>query len=260
MPPTTMISRDRWGRPLLVPPGGGSRTAYTRVTTLAKTLDDTHNLINWAGRQVAVGMSRRPDLVALAASADGDRKSLDTVAEEAKAAAGSSSAANLGTAVHAFCEQLDLGQPPFGVPDDLKGDLRAYLQMRQRLGIGIDTECVEVFVADDELRVAGTADRVITIGGRRYIADIKTGSIAYGQQAIGIQLACYAGARRYDADTDRWGGGLAVSQEVGYIIHLPVGTGTASLVPVDLVAGRRLAHLAATVRLARRESLFGDAL
>src|SRR5690606_327328 len=56
------IPRDRFKRPLIVPPDGGTPVAYTRATTLAKTLDDTYNLQQWAERQVLVGAGMRPDL------------------------------------------------------------------------------------------------------------------------------------------------------------------------------------------------------
>src|SRR5690606_1008152 len=56
------VQRDRWGRPLIVPPGGGDPVAYTRVSTLAKALDDTSNLMAWKQRVTAVGLARRQDL------------------------------------------------------------------------------------------------------------------------------------------------------------------------------------------------------
>ena len=36
--PMNEIPRDRWDRPLIIPPNGGQPVAYTRVSTLAKAL------------------------------------------------------------------------------------------------------------------------------------------------------------------------------------------------------------------------------
>ncbi|MGK3946754.1 hypothetical protein ABK046_51375, partial [Streptomyces caeruleatus] len=66
------LERDRYGRPLVVPADGGKKVAYTRCTTFVGAAEDTFPLSQWQQRQVAVGLSKRPDLVSLAASAEGD--------------------------------------------------------------------------------------------------------------------------------------------------------------------------------------------
>ena len=33
------VTRDRWERPLIIPPDGGEKEVYARVSTLAKSLD-----------------------------------------------------------------------------------------------------------------------------------------------------------------------------------------------------------------------------
>jgi hypothetical protein len=48
--PATEIPRDRWGRPLIEPPDGGKPIGYTRVSTLAKALDDKTSLMDWKCR------------------------------------------------------------------------------------------------------------------------------------------------------------------------------------------------------------------
>ena len=53
------IPRDRWGRPLITPVDGGDPMPYTRVSTLAKALDDKTALTDWKCRQVAIGPLRR---------------------------------------------------------------------------------------------------------------------------------------------------------------------------------------------------------
>ena len=57
------ISRDRWVRPLITPVGGGKPVGYTRVSTLAKALDDTTNLTAWKLRTAAVGLAKSPSVI-----------------------------------------------------------------------------------------------------------------------------------------------------------------------------------------------------
>ena len=66
--------RDRWGRYLVADPKGGKGKGYTRVTTLTKTCSDTHGLTEWIKRVVAVGIAKRPDLIAEAANLTVDDK------------------------------------------------------------------------------------------------------------------------------------------------------------------------------------------
>src|SRR5690606_39704891 len=113
------IPRDRYGRPLIVPEGGGTPVPYVRATTLAKTLDDTFNLQQWAKRQVIVGAGVRPDLGVAAAvagpqAAAGDRyakKELDKLADAAMEVAGASTKRNMGTVLHSLSERVDRGEP-----------------------------------------------------------------------------------------------------------------------------------------------------
>ena len=102
--------RDRYGRPLIVPEGGDKHVPYTRPTTIADTLDDRHNLELWMQRQVALGLVARPDLVARIATTDPtDKSTLNGICSDARDAAGSSAAANLGTAIHAAVEAVNRG-------------------------------------------------------------------------------------------------------------------------------------------------------
>ncbi len=59
----TEIERDRYGRPLVVPPAGGKAIAYTRATTIANSLDDASALTAWKMRMAAIGLTSRPDIL-----------------------------------------------------------------------------------------------------------------------------------------------------------------------------------------------------
>lgn len=49
--------RDRWGRPLIVPVGGGKPEGYKRTTTFIDVLDDKSNLTDWKTRIVVTGVA-----------------------------------------------------------------------------------------------------------------------------------------------------------------------------------------------------------
>lgn len=62
-PPRSYVLRDSWGRPLVAPPNGGTRVPYRRTTTFVDALENTAGLTRWKLRQLASGLSHRPDLV-----------------------------------------------------------------------------------------------------------------------------------------------------------------------------------------------------
>ena len=69
---------------MILPPNGGKRVAYRRVTTFVGALEDINGLLKWKARQVAYGMGQRRDLVLSAAAANPDnKKALGNIAETA---------------------------------------------------------------------------------------------------------------------------------------------------------------------------------
>lgn len=227
--------RDRWGRPLILQPDG-KRTGYTRVTTVAKTLEDEGSLAAWKMRQVAVGLARRPDLLALASTAAGDKARLDKITQQALDAAASDARANLGTALHSIVEQLGLGMPVDILPD-LAGDIDAW----RRTSAGLGIEAHETFVVNDTWQYAGTFDFVLRHPqtGALVIGDLKTGAdLSYSWRSIAVQLAAYAHAEHcYNVDSDTRSPMPDIDRSVGIVVHLPAGEGRCEIHEVDLVAG-----------------------
>lgn len=254
--------RDRWGRYLLPVPGKAKPQGHTRVTTLVKAIDDTSNLEKWACRMTAVGIAQSPDLQALVASHTDDRDALNRAVDEAKDRARTGAAANTGTALHKFCEMADAGLPV--PPGEWEPDVAAYRSTLDACGVEVLVDYMESIVRVGELGAAGTFDRLVRIGGRTYVADIKTGSIDYGHTTIPAQLACYAHGDLWNGEDDPATAytslaEMGVDQELGLIIHLPAGTGTCRLVWADLVAGWEIAKLCHTVREWRkRKDTFSD--
>jgi hypothetical protein len=238
------IQRDRFGRPLVVPPGGGKPTPYTRCTTYVDCLEDKFNLAKWQQRMVAIGITERTDLrLAVAAHRD-DKNRLNDLCEQALEAAKATAGATTGTALHAFTEQHDRGQLDLRrVPPDFRADLDAYITATRGFGI-VD---IETFGVLDDLKIAGTWDRILTVDGVPYIADLKTGSIEFGMGKIAMQLAVYSRCQRYDMATHQRSP-LTVDQDRALVIHLPAGTGECSLHWVDINAGWDAVDLATQVR------------
>jgi hypothetical protein len=240
--------RDRWGRPLIVPPDGGKPVGYTRATTVAKTLDDEGSLIKWTQRMTAAGLARRSDLLALVSSrltADGDipeqhKAEVQRLCDEAKEHGGGSRAANLGTALHALTEQVDLGDNPT-IPTNFQPDIDAY----RRAVEPFQVLAVEQFVVLDDHQIAGTLDRLWQLpDGRIVIADLKTGqNLDYSWRSIAVQLAIYAAGTRYRDGQRSPLHCDGVNPDIGIVIHLPIGQARCDLYQVDLRAGTvALAH------------------
>lgn len=155
------IPRDRWKRPLIVPPGGGKPVPYTRASTLGKAIEDTYHINRWEVRAVALGMSRREELVARAAAIpenEGEhREPLQGIATEAKTAGGGDKGANIGTALHKLAERADDGDDLSYLPSLLKEAIEAYL----RCMADFEVLASETFVVCDPLQTAGSFDRVV---------------------------------------------------------------------------------------------------
>jgi len=247
------IPRDRWGRPLVVPPTGGKATAYTRCTTFVSAVEDTYNLSRWQQRMVALGLADRRDLQLAVAAHREDKEKLNAICEQALEAAKGHAAATTGTALHAITETHDRGNEVGTLPDEAQADLNAYVDATTDL----TAVMIEQFMVQDPLKIGGTPDRVVKYRGKKYIADLKTGSIDYGFLKIAAQLAVYARSRPYDVRTNDRMEPHGSEVDRGIVIHLPAGTGTCTLYWIDLIAGWEIVKLARDLR-AKRALKFAD--
>jgi hypothetical protein len=252
---------DHWGRYLIVPEDGDKPVPHTRATTHAATLDDRYGLEKWSQRMVAIGLSRRSDLLAqVAAAPDEDRGRIDSIVVDAIEAAEASKGRNIGEALHQFTERLDSGELELAnVPDPWRADVAAYRAAMDEAGFKV--ELIERVCVVPRLIVAGTFDRLVVRDGRRFVLDVKTGQrLDYGWGAIATQLALYSrAATLYDVDTAEHSPMPDVDQRVGIVAHVPAGGGTCELVTVDLEVGWRGAELARLVRTWRKATFrLGD--
>ncbi|MGW1040056.1 hypothetical protein [Streptomyces sp. NPDC002547] len=281
--PNLSVPRDGWGRPLVVPEGGGKPKGHTRTTTFIDCIEDKSNLIDWGKRMVLVGAARRLDIIEKAAGLDpedpADKKTLNVLAEQLTDASGANDKSRRGTYLHDLSEYVDRGDPlPNTISGDDLDDMAAYMASTAVLTV----IAVEQFVIVPELSVGGTFDRLSHYEGPgpdgkpikgNFITDTKTGSVEYGRLKMASQLAVYSRGKLYDhtkfpvnADDKK---ALAawkkqtftaeqaaeaysplppVNQNWGIIVHLPAGTGTCKLYWANLKIGWRLAQLALTIR------------
>ncbi len=257
--PGPPIKRDRYGRYLLNDPITGEEKPYTRATTIAKTMSDQYQIGKWRERMVALGISRRPDLIAGAAALSteqADKKALQAIAESAAEAAGASSKATLGTALHRFTERLDKGEPTHA-PEAYHADLLAYAEELQRIGVIVHPELMERVLVLPDIGVAGTTDRILELNGELLIGDLKTGAtLDFGGMDIAIQLALYAHATHYLNDDGEWEEMPKVNQERGMVLHLPVQEGRCEAKSVDIATGWEMVQAALEVRQWRKRKNF----
>jgi hypothetical protein len=261
-----VVEVDRWNRYLLPDPVTGQDRAWTRVTTLSSALANTYGLELWKLRQVALGMSRREDLLSLAASCtntDKDKKTLNKIAREALEAAGSSRGANLGTAFHKLAEQWDEGQRIPHVRGDSRYALERYAGLLIRKGVKVVPEYTERIVCNTTYGVCGTLDRVVQWDGHDglTIMDLKSQKdLSYSGNEITIQQACYATAQyMWNEKRGEWEPIPKLNQHEALIAWIPTEKKIADMFRVSIELGRQLASLAVQVREEqKRKDHFGD--
>jgi hypothetical protein len=237
------VERDRYGRPLVAPADGGKAKAYTRCTTYVSALEDTYNLGLWQQRMVALGLADRPDLLLAVSAHRDDKDRLNKICDDAREAAKASAAATTGTALHSLVERMDRGLPLGAVPAAYAADLKAY----ERATSVLEHVHIEELMVLDELKIAGTPDRLALHEERLKVADVKTGSIEWGAGKIAMQLAVYAHSKLYHPAT---GARTELDIDTGeaIVVHLPAGQGRCELHRIDIAAGWEAVQLARQVR------------
>jgi hypothetical protein len=235
---------DRWGRPGILVHGEKKPVWHTRVSTLAKTLDDQNGLTSWKCVMVAGGAALRPDILAKIAArwprTELNKAELNEYAEELKEAAAASAGANMGDALHEMVARVNRGEDFKPLPT-FEADIKAYRDLLERHGLETIPEYVERTVVIEGLSepIAGSFDLLVRKAGKLYVADLKTGQkLDLAWQAIAVQLTLYSrGTSLYRWEDDGRDPMPEVDQKTGLVIHLPAGSAAATLHVVDLVAG-----------------------
>lgn len=239
--------RDRWKRYML-PDRDGNVVPWTRVTTICGTLDRGENLKDYKARNVARGVGMNPGLAALAAShvdQNGEDKGVyQGIIADAEVLAGANTKRDKGTALHKFCEAVELGLMELtDVIEPWRGRVRQYLRAIEQAGLILVPEATEQIYYHDDYGVAGTGDRAYrahkTMTPR--MTDLKTGRVDYGARKIPCQVAAYQEhTATFDTRTNERGEPFELDPITGYLIHLPADGTTCDIFTVDLVRGREL--------------------
>ena len=269
----TDVRRTKDGRPYIWSFEKEKETPYTRVTSFIDVLDDKTMLARWGERMALLGIRDSVELgrelMALLpcdpedeAALDAEKKALNDLVSRAKEFAGSRKAAQYGTDLHGLTEMADRAEVLPDLDAKVQADLDAYLVALERHRI-VPVE-IEVFVANDELKAAGTFDRTMDWyrdgwdePPMRVIGDLKTGRVDYGQGKLAMQLALYANSKRYDPEKPQERESLGVSTTTGLVIHLPAGKAECKVYETDLTLGWEGLQLAKQVREWRRRTARG---
>lgn len=259
------IEYDRWGRYANLPaiPGVTGFQAWTRVTTIAKTLEDTYYLELWKQRQVIMGIKNNPSLLDPISGARFNPTSnhgktlLNSIASTAMDEAGSYTGAQKGTAFHDLTEAFDRGNVS-AMPLDTDEDrnsfemLKAYKRQLDLHNITMIPNLMERVVACPALNVAGRLDRIVSDDGILRIGDVKSQkTLDFGQMSLAIQLAVYANSTHMlDQETWKWEPmPEGLDRTIGVILWVPAEEpGRAEVHDVDLDFGWTLAKAAVKVR------------
>jgi hypothetical protein len=244
---------DRWDRYLL-PDADGKTTGWTRVTTFADSLANPYALSLWQQRMVALGIGRRPDLLALASTIAGpeDKEPLADIVRQAHEAAGTHADANTGTALHdARKHHLKTGEinPLFAQ------ELMAYERALREHGIRSNPEWTEKVCIVPEYHVAGRLDEIgLCADGKYRIVDTKTGKLEpYNHLKFTIQVAMYAHASAmWDEAAKRYVPMPPIERDYALIVHVRPGSDKAEVHRVNIGMGWVLARLCQEARDARK--------
>lgn len=253
-------SPDRYDRYVLAHPGrDGKVVTLSRCTTVVKAGDDMYALGEWQKGNVALGLSRRTDLLALAGTMKPGDKSLKRLVKDAEEAGGGSAKANLGTALHGYTEMVDWGRPLTDVPEPHRADIGAYLDALVANRLTVVPAAIERITMTSEWDgIAGKFDRVYRlVDGTYVIGDVKSGKVGYDPKVMFAQMAVYAqGVNEvgvYDVARECWEHlPFEVRTDVALIVHLPAGEGKCTVYVADLEVGRAHVAFCASVRRQRK--------
>lgn len=216
------------------------------------------------------------------------KDALDAIVEEAAELAGRNDKARAGTHLHSLAEISDekgidavrkMHESGETIRNEETGEdvpitktdlasIEAYAARMTRLGAKVLYS--EAVIVNDELGYAGRLDRVLLVKlpelkvqtpegiivrkadgrARRYIADIKSGSLEYGAGKISRQLSAYALGDVYDLETGERTRHSAAT-DIALVFHLPQGAGVCTVHVVDIRTGGLLLKLSGEVRRAR---------
>lgn len=293
-PPRAKVSYDGYGRYKLPSPSTGRPTGFSRATTIAKTLEETYNLSRWSRRQAVkaiiaavgaadadedgtdvfdtAGSDRTPVGVlgdVMAAIVAEDDRALDAAVDLLDNLTGGADARELGEAVHAWLEAVDIGTVlPWQVPTMFQPYVAAARDALRRAGLVAVAEYVERIVLNDrgDETVVGTIDRIyrVVTTGELIMGDVKTSkTLDYSWLPYSVQVGGVYGYAtkmfRADADVSQgqhgWEPMPEIGQKFAVILHVPSDQPERSaVVTIDMYFGGESMVASLDARKRRKES------
>ncbi|ADD81147.1 exonuclease [Rhodococcus phage ReqiPine5] len=248
------------------PEGSGKTKAYTRTTTMTKTLEDTTHVVKWEKRRLIEGIlsygEKTPELFEaldqLFADEDANKTAINKRMEDLEVAGGRWLAAEFGTAVHAWAEEVDCGRLLLrDVPEEYREWVDQYLKRLAAKAITPMPEYTERVVYNSKANCCGQLDRVYLMpDGDLVLGDVKTSkSLIYSYGAYSMQLAIYRDADyMLSEDGTTWEPMPQFNRDYALLANIPSNNpeGT-ELYPYELGPGRAGLELALAVRKHRND-------
>jgi len=258
--PTDDVPLDGWNRYLLPHPITGKLQAWSRVSTIAKSVSDQWALGQWSCRHTALGLSKKPKLLdeIQGLHPEKDKNRIQSIVDEAMEVANAHYRAQEGTDFHTdaqFWEES--GQPSLGEDDSL--ELHLYQKLLEQEEITVLSEYIERVIVIPDLGVAGTLDKFLYKEEWELprIGDLKTGktsNLKYLFNETSIQEALYSrGTYMWTGKNNGYMEMPEIDQQFGVIIHVPIGEKRASLWNIDIDEGWAAVDLCFKVREWRKQ-------
>ncbi len=249
----------RRGRYTLPNPESGKSKSWQRVTNFIKLCEDTYHLELWKQRNVAKGLSMRPDYVEAVQPLDvkADKERLNRICERAQDIAGAYKNTEEGTALHTSTELADYaGCSLDSVPIRHHVRVQMYLDALRANGLAVVPDMIERVTASVKYEVAGKFDRIFQLQDGSYvIGDLKTGdNLDLSMPSISGQLACYEDGINHTGiwDGTRYDTSIKVRTDFGVVVHLPSTRDEVVVYAVSLEQGHERNRVCLEVREARR--------
>lgn len=282
--PREDVQFDSYGRYKLPSPTTGRPTSFTRATTVSSTTADHYMLGQWKIREKVMAVLKAQEFSTTLLSGDGDSMTDNQMAMAckynelassigtAKARdinatidiihdfAGGADARELGTAVHDWLGELDMGRVLFHqLPDYIKPYATSYLSALREAGLVAVADYTERVVLNDRGKetVAGRIDRIYRriSTGELVLGDLKTSkSLDLAAMEYAIQFAVYGYATlMLDLNGTSWSPMPEIDQDTCVVLHVPSDKPEdAKAVAFDLYAGGEGMITALEVRTQRK--------
>lgn len=234
---------------------------------MTKTLEDTTFVVKWEKRRllegvVSPGARERllRDLDAMFELGEDNYKSgMNSLIDELEISGNRWHAAEFGTAVHAWAEEVDCGRILLrDVPEEFREHVDQYLKRLAARAIVPMPQYTERVVYNSKANCCGQLDRVYLMpDGDLVLGDVKTSkSLGFSYGAYSMQLAIYRDADyMLSEDGTTWEPMPQFNRDYALLANIPSNNAAGTeLYPYELSFGREMLEAALVVHDLRRRA------